>query len=102
MPAARSMSPKPGKVTVARLGRVDGEYTCLITTGEVPGCSAATMAKTFWGFSPHTYVRLDSGYAAFLNELRCNHMHLTYGDYKQPMAELCRMFEIEPILTKGS
>ncbi len=89
---------KPGKVTVARLGRVSGKYTCLITTGDVQDVPLAEMAKTFWGFSPHSYVKLDCGYAAYLRELRCNHMHLTYGDHKQQLAELCRMFAIEPIL----
>jgi L-fucose isomerase len=89
---------KPGKVTVARLGRVSGRYTCLITTGDILDVPLAEVAKTFWGFSPHSYVHLDCGYAAFLRELRCNHMHLAYGDHKQQLAELCRMFAIEPIL----
>jgi L-fucose isomerase len=89
---------KPGKVTVARLGRIAGEYTCLITTGEALDVPLEQVAKTFWGFSPHTFVHLDSGYAAFMQELRCNHMHVTYGDVKEQMAELCTMFDVEPIL----
>jgi L-fucose isomerase len=89
---------KPGKVTIARLERIDGKYFCLITTGDCLDVPLETMAKTFWGFSPNNYIHLDCGYQAFLDELRCNHMHITYGDYKQPLAELCRMFKIEPIL----
>lgn len=89
---------KPGKVTVARLGRISGKYTCLITTGDALDIPQEEVAKTFWGFSPHTFVHLDSGYIAFMKELRCNHMHVTYGDVKEQMAELCRMFNVEPIL----
>jgi L-fucose isomerase len=89
---------KPGKVTVARLGRISGKYTCLITTGDALDIPQEKVAKTFWGFSPHTFVHLDSGYTAFMKELRCNHMHVTYGNVKEQMAELCRMFNVEPIL----
>ncbi|OGR24243.1 MAG: hypothetical protein A2139_11225 [Desulfobacca sp. RBG_16_60_12] len=89
---------KPGKVTLARLGRVAGKYTCLITTGDALDIPLEEVAGTFWGFSPHIFIHLDSGYAAFMQELRCNHMHVTYGDYKKQMAELCRMFDVRPIL----
>jgi L-fucose isomerase len=89
---------KPGKVTIARLGRIAGKYSCLITTGDSLAVPLEDVAKTFWGFSPHTFVHLDSGYVAFMKELRCNHMHVTYGDIKEQMAELCCMFDIEPIL----
>jgi L-fucose isomerase len=89
---------KPGKVTVARLGRVSGKYTCLITTGDALDVPQEKVAKTFWGFSPHIFVHLDAGYAAFMKELRCNHMHVAYGDHKESMAELCRMFDVKPIL----
>jgi L-fucose isomerase len=89
---------KPGKMTIARLGRVNGKYTCLITSGEALDVPLEEMAKTFWGFSPHSYIRLDCGYDAFLQELRCNHMHVTYGDHTQSMAELCQLFNINPII----
>jgi L-fucose isomerase len=89
---------RPGKVTLARLGRMAGEYFCLITSGECLDMPLEEMAKTFWGFSPHSYIQLDCGYEAFLQELRCNHMHLTYGDHREALAELCHMFEVEPIL----
>lgn len=89
---------KPGKVTVARLGRISGKYTCLITTGDALDVPLEEVVNTFWGFSPHIFVHLDSGYTAFMKELRCNHMHVTYGDVKEQMAELCRMFNVEPIM----
>jgi L-fucose isomerase len=89
---------KPGKVTIARLGRVAGKYTCLITTGDALDVPLEKVARTFWGFSPHIFIHLDSGYAPFMQELRCNHMHVTYGDHKQALAELCRMFDVQPIL----
>jgi L-fucose isomerase len=89
---------RPGKMTIARLGRVDGNYVCLITSGETLEVPLKEMAKTFWGFSPHSYIRLDCGYEAFLRELWCNHMHITYGDHTESMAELCRMFEVKPVL----
>jgi L-fucose/D-arabinose isomerase len=89
---------KPGKVTVARLGRVAGKYQCLITTGDALDVPLEQVAKTFWGFSPHIFIHLDAGYSAFMNELRCNHMHVAYGDHKEAMVELCRMFDVKPIL----
>ena len=89
---------RPGKVTVARLMRFAGEYHCLITTGNALDVSLEEMKKTFWGFSPHTYIKLDCGYEAFLQELRCNHMHLTYGDHKQSLVDLCELLDITPIV----
>ncbi len=89
---------KPGKVTVARLMRFAGDYHCLITTGEALDVPLEEMKKTFWGFSPHTYIKLDSGYDAFLRELRCNHMHLTYGDHKQSLVDLCELLDVTPIV----
>jgi L-fucose isomerase-like protein len=56
------------------------------------------MATDFWGFSPHTYVQLSCDHDAFINQLRSEHLHVTYGDLREELSELCRMFDVEPII----
>jgi L-fucose isomerase len=89
---------RPGKMTIARLARQKGKYTCLITYGTAMDHSLDAMNKTVWGFSPHSFIELDCSYEDFLQAVNSNHMHITYGDYKDSLAELCRLFEVEPIV----
>jgi L-fucose/D-arabinose isomerase len=89
---------KPGTVTVARMARVAGRYVCSITTGKALDVPIEEMTSDFWGFSPHTYVQLSCDHDTFINQLRSEHLHITYGDLKDELSELCQIFNVEPII----
>ena len=72
---------KPGRVTLARLTRVAGDYVMLIVGGECLDYPLEKLEETHWGFSPHAFVRLDADPRAFAQELRSNHLSLVYGDF---------------------
>jgi L-fucose isomerase len=87
---------KPGEVTMCRLGRIDGEYIMLIMTGE-----AKTFPREKLGEinpqQPQAYVKLDCDPDAFIDQLRCNHIHVVYGNYADEMEVLCNTLKIRPI-----
>jgi L-fucose isomerase len=88
---------KPGRVTLARLTRIAGDYVMLIAGGEALAEPREKLDETFWGFSPHSFVRLDADARDFAQELRCNHLHMIYGDYLSHLVETCRVLGIRPI-----
>jgi len=88
---------KPGRVTIARLTRIAGEYVMLIAGGECLHEPREKLEETHWGFSPHSFVKLDDDARAFAQELRSNHLHMVYGDYVPHLLESCRVLGIRPI-----
>jgi L-fucose/D-arabinose isomerase len=96
--AAPQAISRPGRVTIARLTRSAGDYVMLIAGGEALDAPRAKLQETFWAFSPHTFVRLDADARRFAQELRCNHLHMVYGDYVPHLVETCRVLGIRPIL----
>ncbi len=82
----------PGRVTLARLARQDGEYVMTIVPGEFVKLSAAEEKKLSeevqiqW---PHAYVRLDTDMDTFLKYYPCNHIHGVYGDYVEELVQFC-------------
>lgn len=87
----------PGKVTMCRLGRIDGEYIMLIITGEVLEYPRKKLAEIN-PQQPQAFVRLDCTPDQFIDELRCNHIHITYGDIREEMKVLCKILNIRPVL----
>ena len=88
---------KPGRVTMARLGRVAGEYVMLILSGralEFPREKLAEINPQ----QPQAFVELNCRPEQFIAELRCNHIHLVYGDYVKELEVLCTTLGIRPIL----
>ena len=88
---------RPGRVTLARMTRIAGEYVMLITGGECLQEPREKLEETYWEFSPHAFVKLDADPRAFAQELRCNHLHVVYGDYVPHLVECCRVLGIRPI-----
>jgi len=43
-------------------------------------------------------VELDCSPEEFISELRCNHIHVVYGDYVRELEVLCRVLGIRPIV----
>ena len=96
--AAQQAVNKPGRVTLARLTRQAGEYVMLIAGGECQPYPLEKLQETFWGFSPHAFVRLDADPRAFAQELRSNHLSLVYGDFVPHLVETCRVLGIRSLI----
>jgi L-fucose/D-arabinose isomerase len=92
---------RPGHVTLARLTRIAGDYIMLIAGGEALDEPPEKLGETYWEFSPHSFVKLDADPRAFAQELRCNHLHMVYGDYVPHLIECCRVLGIRPIVVSS-
>jgi L-fucose isomerase len=88
---------KSGKVTMARLGRVDGEYILLVMTGEAKEYPREKLAEVN-AQQPQAYVKLDASEEDFVDNLRCNHIHLVYGDYVEELKIFCETAKIRSIV----
>ncbi len=87
---------KPGRVTLARLGRIGGEYVMLLMGGEAKTYPREKLAEVS-PQHPQAFVQLDCSPDNFFAELRCNHVHMVYGDYRKELAVLCQVLGIRPI-----
>jgi L-fucose isomerase len=88
---------KPGKLTIARLSRVDRKYVMLITTGEALEMPLEKINDTNTQ-QPHVFARLDCRPENFIKDLRSNHIHVVEGDYKQELITTCKVLDIEPVI----
>lgn len=87
---------RPGRVTLARLGRIRGKYVMLIAVGEAFEQPKERFKETreVW---PHAFIRLDGDPAKFFHNNRSNHIHMVYGDFEKELIEICELLGIEPI-----
>jgi len=88
---------KPGKLTIARLSRVNREYVMLITTGESLDMPLNKINETN-SQQPHVFARLDCSQENFLNTLRANHIHVVLGDFKKELITACEVLDIKPVV----
>lgn len=87
---------RAGRVTMARLSRIDGEYVMLITSGETVEYPREKL-KEINPQHPQSYVCMDCDLDEFLDNLRCNHIHFVFGDYVEEMKIACWVLGIQPI-----
>ncbi len=89
---------KPGRVTLARLARIKGQYVMHIATGEAFEQPKVMFkeAREKW---PHAFIKLDGDAERFVQNCRSNHMHMSYGDLKDELVEVCEILQIKPIIT---
>lgn len=89
---------KPGKITIARLTRVNGTYHLLIATGESLPLNPAPEDEV--GSKQHSkvFVKLDCDEREFVKSLRTNHMHLVYGDYTEELKVVCDVLGFVPVI----
>lgn len=88
---------QPGRVTLARISRVKGDYVMLMAAGEVKGevpPEERVVGKEIW---PQAYIVLDGDSTRLVKNLRSNHMHFAYGDYGRELHKVCELLDIEPI-----
>ncbi|MDD2764632.1 MAG: hypothetical protein PHE83_11720 [Opitutaceae bacterium] len=93
---------RPGRITMARLSRIAGRYVMLITGGEALAKSREALKDTYWEFSPHMFIRPDVPGKTFVANLRSNHIHTMYGEWRKELVHLCRVLGIEPIVPEGT
>lgn len=91
---------KSGKVTLARLVRIKGEYHMFISGGESfeEPKEKFKEDKEIW---PHAFIRLDANPSMFIQETRSNHIHMVYGDYKKELRYVCGLLGIKEIVLSG-
>ncbi|HUJ73348.1 MAG TPA: hypothetical protein VL359_00760, partial [bacterium] len=87
---------KPGRVTAARLSRVDRRYVMLIVTGESLETPLEKINETN-SQQPHLFVRPDCPPERFVDSLRSNHIHVVQGDWKEELQVACRVLDIETV-----
>jgi L-fucose isomerase len=88
---------KPGRVTIARLSRVNREYVMLIAGGEALSMPLEKINETN-SQQPHVFVRLDCPQDRFVDSLRSNHIHVVYGDCREELLVTCEVLDIRPIV----
>ena len=87
----------PGKVTLARLARRNGQYWLAILPGEFIELSPdeaerkAAATQIEW---PHAFTRLEVTPEEFLSEYDSNHIHAVYGDWMEELIWVAKMLRI--------
>ena len=88
---------KPGRITLARLSRVQGQYVMLIAPGEAIEGDPAWLEECGYPMWPHAFLKLDGDLDCFVQNLRSEYIHMVYGDLKDDLLETCELLGIEPI-----
>ena len=88
---------REGKVTMARLGRINGQHIMLIMTGQAVQYPREKLAEVN-AQQPQMFVTLCCKPDNFIQELRCNHIHVVYGDYVEELKVLCAVAGIRAII----
>ncbi len=86
-----------GKLTLARLSRINGEYVMLITTAEALDMPLEKINETN-SQQPHVFAKLDCSQDSFIDSLRSNHIHIVKGNYKEELVKTCEILDIKPVL----
>jgi L-fucose isomerase len=92
---------RAGRVTIARLSRVDGEYVLLIASGETVEYPREKLAEIN-PQHPQSWVRMDARLDAFLEQLRCNHVHFVFGDFVEELEVACWALGIRPVVVRAN
>lgn len=86
----------PGKATLARFGRIKGEYVLHISSGEA--IDHSHDPNEFFGVAgvwPFVYFKLEEPVKQFVNNLQAHHLCLCYGEWKLELEELARLWGIK-------
>jgi len=92
---------KPGEVTLIRLARINSKYVLHLTEGEVISIDEdkgeAIMAECGYPIWPHALIRIKGNIDRFVDNLRSEYIHMTYGKINSEIKDFCELFDIEPI-----
>lgn len=90
---------KDSPVTGARLFRISGKYGMVTFEGATfkQPKEKFKEAREYW---PHAFVRLECSTAALIQNLRSNHMHLTFGRCLNVIEEFCKLKDVDLLMTR--
>ncbi len=88
---------KPGKVTLARLGRKKGWYVMQISSGSAFTPSKDQLTKG-WEKLPHILINMVGDPENFIQNTRSNHMHWVYGEYGEELKRICEILNIDYVV----
>jgi L-fucose isomerase len=89
---------KPGRITLARLSRFQGEYVMLIAPGEAIEGDPDWLEECGYPMWPHAFLKLDGDLEDFIQNLRSEYIHMAYGDLTEDLLEVCEALDVEPIV----
>jgi L-fucose isomerase len=86
----------PGRVTLARLIRMDGRYVMTIVPAELVdfGDRNDTIAAISQDNWPHAFAKFDCSVDTFIHHFNCNHIHGAYGDWVRELEQVCDVLGI--------
>ena len=90
---------KPGRITLARLARLEGEYVMHIAPGEAFEGDPKWSEECGYPMWPHAFLHLDGDLKEFVRNLRSEYIHMAYGDLTDDLLEVCKLLHIKPIVT---
>jgi L-fucose/D-arabinose isomerase len=87
---------EPGRITLARFGRIKGEYVLYVCGGEAVKYpkhdpEAILGAGALW---PWAYVRPDEPLRDFIRHLRAHHICVAKGDWVTELKELALLLDV--------
>jgi L-fucose isomerase len=87
----------PGRVTLARLTRHDGQYVMNVVPAEFVDFGSrsheiAAISQDNW---PHAFALFDCTVDTFIEHFHCNHIHGVYGDWVAELEQLCGVLGID-------
>ena len=92
---------QPGIVTLIKMARVNGEYVMHITEGEAIDVPKNKRDSLFneCGYPdwPHALIKMKGDPEKFVQNLRSEYIHMTYGDYVGCLKDICHLFDIKII-----
>lgn len=90
---------KPGQVTLIRLARINSEYVLHLTTGQAISVSEsereAIMRECGYPIWPHALIKIDGSIDNFVQNLRSEYIHMTYGNLSEEVKYFCQLFDIK-------
>ncbi|GAA3738738.1 L-fucose isomerase [Spinactinospora alkalitolerans] len=87
----------PGRMTLARLTRIDGDYRLQLMLGDFENFDEATtdaLTKQSTPEWPHAFARLDAEAPDFLSRFGANHIHAVPGDVRPQMRAVTELLGI--------
>jgi len=88
---------KPGEVTLAALGRIEGNYVMHICKGKAIAKERKALAEVrdIW---PQAFIKVDIDIEKFIQNVRTGHSLVCYGDYMAELVNYCELLGIIPNL----
>lgn len=90
---------KPGNVTLIRLARLNSKYVLHLTTGEAVSVAESEkesiMKECGYPIWPHALIRINGNIDNFVQNLRSEYIHMTYGDMSEDIRYFCELFDIK-------